>query len=180
MRCLFYGAWASSRSWAQLWEQFAVTDPVSNSCILNPSRPVPSSSSSPRGLPRAVSVLSKSQTEYCCSRICLLIYPKSLFQILVRYSQDGLGCGGVEDSGVGMAGRAHGARTTHLGVADGVDDAGRGDVEDTRAALRGVHQSGAVEEIPAEDAEAALAGAGGKGEQVLRLRTVICGAPPGQ
>jgi hypothetical protein len=71
-------------------------------------------------------------------------------------------------------------RGTHLGVADGVDDAGRGEVEDTRAAPRGVDQRGAVEEVAAEDAEAALAlaGAGGQGEQVLRLRLVICIATP--
>jgi len=67
-------------------------------------------------------------------------------------------------------------RGTHLGVADGVHDAGRGEVEDARAAPRGVHQRGAVEEVAAEDAEAALAGAGGQGEQVLRLRLVICTA----
>ena len=49
-------------------------------------------------------------------------------------------------------------------------------MEDARAAPRGVHQSGAVEEVAAEDAEAALPGAGGQGEQVLRLRPVICAA----
>ena len=53
-------------------------------------------------------------------------------------------------------------------------------MEDARAAPRGVGQRGAVKEVATEDAEAALASASGHGEQVLRLRAVICGAPPKQ
>jgi hypothetical protein len=73
-----------------------------------------------------------------------------------------------------MSGRATAHDSRHLGVADGVDGAGRREVEDARAAPRGV-----VKEVATEDAEAALASASasGHGEQVLRLRPVICGAP---
>jgi hypothetical protein len=78
-----------------------------------------------------------------------------------------------------MSGRATAHDSRHLGVADGVDGAGRREVEDARAAPRGVGQRGAVKEVATEDAEAALASASasGHGEQVLRLRPVICGAP---
>jgi hypothetical protein len=62
----------------------------------------------------------------------------------------------------------------HLRVADGVEDARGGEVEDARAAPRGVEERRTVEEVATEDAEAALAGAGGEREEVVRLRPVIC------
>jgi hypothetical protein len=65
---------------------------------------------------------------------------------------------------------------THLGVVDGVDGAGGGEVEDAGAAPRGVDERRAVEEVAAEDAEAALAG---ERVEVVRLRPVICTSPPG-
>lgn len=68
----------------------------------------------------------------------------------------------------------YGAAGTNLGVLDGVDGAGRREVEDTRAPARGVEQRGAVQEVAAEEAEAAVAGAGGEIEEVVRLRPVIC------
>jgi hypothetical protein len=59
-----------------------------------------------------------------------------------------------------------------LGVADGVDGAGGGEVEDPRASPRGIEEHRAVEKVEAEDAEVALAGAsaGIKREEVVRLR----------
>jgi hypothetical protein len=65
---------------------------------------------------------------------------------------------------------------THLGVVDGVDGAGGGEVEDAGAAPRCVDERRAVEEVAAEDAEAALAG---ERVEVVRLRPVICTSPPG-
>jgi hypothetical protein len=64
---------------------------------------------------------------------------------------------------------------THLGVVDGVDGAGGGEVEDAGAAPRCVDERRAVEEVAAEDAEAALAG---ERVEVVRLRPVICTSPP--
>ena len=64
----------------------------------------------------------------------------------------------------------------YLGIADGVDGAGGGEVEDARAAPRGIEEHRAVEEVAAEDAEATLAGAGGEREEVVSLRLVICTA----
>jgi hypothetical protein len=62
-------------------------------------------------------------------------------------------------------------------ILDGVDGAGGGEVEDARAAPRGVGERGAVEEVAAEDAEVAPAGAGGERQEVVRLRLVICTSP---
>ena len=62
-------------------------------------------------------------------------------------------------------------------ILDGVDGAGGGEVEDARAAPRGIEEHRAVEEVAAEDAEAALAGAGGESQEVVRLRPVICTSP---
>jgi len=50
-------------------------------------------------------------------------------------------------------------------------------VEDARAPTRGFEQRGAVQEVAAEEAEAAVAGAGGECEEVVRLRPVICTPP---
>ena len=61
-------------------------------------------------------------------------------------------------------------------ILDGVDGAGGGEVEDARAAPRGVDEHRGVEEVATEDSEAALAGAGGEREEVGSLRLVICTA----
>jgi hypothetical protein len=63
-----------------------------------------------------------------------------------------------------------------MGVADGVDGAGGGEVGDPQASTRGVEEHRAIEEVAAEDAEVALAGtgAGVEREEVVHLRLVIC------
>lgn len=47
-------------------------------------------------------------------------------------------------------------------------------MEDARAPPCRVEQRGAVQEVAAEEAEAAGAGAGGEREEVVRLRPVVC------